>query len=152
MGLYCHVSVLSPHLLSRPSLRSSLSSLVAGLITSRYRADAVLLAALQTATAVTGLSLFAFRKNPKYDLTAFGSALVSGLLILVMSSVFAFFLKVKVPEVVFGGFGALLFSLFLIYDTQRIVGGGATQMDDRDYVLGAMDLYLVGGKERKRKR
>lgn len=117
-------------------------SVIIGLITSRYRADAVLLAALQTATAVTGLSLFAFRKNPKYDLTAFGSALVSGLLILVMSSVFAFFLKVKVPEVVMGGFGALLFSLFLIYDTQRIVGGGATQMDDRDYVLGAMDLYL----------
>jgi len=68
---------------------------------------------------------------------------------MLMSGVFAYFLKVKIPEVVMGGFGALLFSVFLIYDTQRIVGGGATQLDDRDYVLGAMDLYLVGGRGRE---
>jgi hypothetical protein len=138
---------LSLHLsLLPPSLPPSLLLPPTGLITSRYKADAVLLAALQTAAAVTGLSLFAFRKNQKYDLTAFGSVLFSGLLIMLMSSVFAFFFKVKIPEVVMGGFGALLFSVFLIYDTQRIVGGGATQLDDRDYVLGAMDLYLVGGE------
>jgi FtsH-binding integral membrane protein len=71
---------------------------------------------------------------------------------MLMSSVFAFFFKVKIPEVVVGGFGALLFSVFLIYDTQRIVGGGATQLDDRDYVLGAMDLYLVGGRRREGER
>ena len=41
-----------------------------------------------------------------------------------------------------GGFGALLFSVFLVYDTQRIVGGGETQLDDRDYCVGAMELYL----------
>lgn len=115
-----------------------------GLLTTRYKADAVLLAALQTGAAVTGLSLFAFRKDSKYDLTAFGSSLFAGLLILLMSGVLAFFFKIRIPEVVMGGLGALLFSAFLVYDTQRIVGRGETQLDDRDYVLGAMDLYLVG--------
>ncbi|TFJ82655.1 hypothetical protein NSK_006079 [Nannochloropsis salina CCMP1776] len=124
------------------SLFTAGESVLIGLLTTRYKADAVLLAALQTGAAVTGLSLFAFRKDSKYDLTAFGSSLFAGLLILLMSGVLAFFFKIRIPEVVMGGLGALLFSAFLVYDTQRIVGRGETQLDDRDYVLGAMDLYL----------
>ena len=38
--------------------------------------------------------------------------------------------------------GALLFSAFIVHDTQLIVGGKKRQFDTNDYVLGAMSLYM----------
>ena len=142
VALGMRYSRIFPTNLGLLSLFTAGESVLIGLITSRYKADAVLLAALQTGAAVTGLSIFAFRKNKKYDLTAFGSTLFSGLLILFVSTLLATFFGIKLPDVVTGGFGALLFSAFLIYDTQRIVGGGETQLDDKDWVVGALDLYI----------
>lgn len=119
-------------------------SVFIGSITAMYRASSVLLACGQAAVAVLGLTAYAFQKNPKYDLTAFGGTLASGMLIFASSVILSTLFKVPIPDAAMGGVGALLFSVFLVYDTQRVVGGSdkATQLDDRDYVRGALELYL----------
>lgn len=110
-----------------------------------HKASAVLMAAGQAGAVTLGLSLFALlNKNRKYDLTSFGSALGGTLIIFVLSTILCTVFGFPLSEVAVGGFGAALFSLFLIYDLQRIVGGPGheQQLDDKDYVLGCMELYL----------
>lgn len=100
-----------------------------------HKASAVLMAAGQAGAVTLGLSLFALlNKNRKYDLTSFGSALGGTLLIFVLSTVLCTVFGFPLSEVAVGGFGAALFSLFLIYDLQRIVGGPGheQQLDDKD--------------------
>ena len=40
--------------------------------------------------------------------------------------------------------GSIIMSLFIVHDTQLIVGGKhrKAQLDTKDYVMGAMTLYL----------
>ena len=40
------------------------------------------------------------------------------------------------------GFCVIIYGLFLIIDTQRIVGGGRHELSIDDYIIGAMYLYL----------
>ena len=39
-------------------------------------------------------------------------------------------------------FGVLLYSIYLIYDTQLIIGNKENRLDYDDYILGALMLYL----------
>ncbi|VEN60752.1 unnamed protein product, partial [Callosobruchus maculatus] len=36
----------------------------------------------------------------------------------------------------------LLFSMFLMYDTQQVVGGKRIQLSTEEYILGALTLYI----------
>jgi protein lifeguard len=143
-------------------------SVMLGSFVSLFRVGSVVLAALQTGVVTLGLTMIAFRKDPKvgtrmknevlatpyrlisglalvgaqYDLTPFGSTLFCGLLVLVLSSLLTLFFKVPIPDVIKSAFGALLFSLFIVYDTQRIVGGHTHELQSKDYIRGAIELYL----------
>ena len=48
-------------------------------------------------------------------------------------------------DLAYSAFGALLFSVYIVYDTQRVVGGthqSQRQLDSRDWALGAITLYM----------
>lgn len=46
-------------------------------------------------------------------------------------------------QIVYAGLGALLFSFFLLIDTQMIVGGvRAVQISPEEYILAVITLYL----------
>ena len=51
-------------------------------------------------------------------------------------------LKMPLPGLAASTVGALLFSLFIVHDTQLVVGGKKRQLNTSDYVLGAITLYL----------
>ena len=76
------------------------------------------------------------------DLTQFGSMLFAGLMVLLVSAVMGAFMNVPQNSLVGSTVGALLFSAFIVHDTQLIVGGKKRQFDTGDYVLGAMSLYM----------
>uniref|UniRef100_A0A1I8FNY9 LFG1 protein n=1 Tax=Macrostomum lignano TaxID=282301 RepID=A0A1I8FNY9_9PLAT len=48
----------------------------------------------------------------------------------------------RLLDCVYGGVGALVFSIFLVYDTQQVVGGRKYELSPEEYVSGAMQLYL----------
>ena len=48
----------------------------------------------------------------------------------------------NVFQMVIAGLIVLLFGLFLIFDTQQIVGKGKHVMSIDDYIVGALVLYL----------
>ena len=134
-----------------PKLRSSIplftlfacaESVLVGVAASAFKARSVLLALAQTGTATAALTAWTLNPNQKYDLTQFGSMLFAGLMVLLVSAVMGAFLNVPQNSLVGSTVGALLFSAFIVHDTQLIVGGKKRQFDTGDYVLGAMSLYM----------
>ena len=117
-------------------------SVLVGVAASAFKARSVLLALAQTGTATAALTAWTLNPNQKYDLTQFGSMLFAGLMVLLVSAVMGAFMNVPQNSLVGSTVGALLFSAFIVHDTQLIVGGKKRQLDTGDYVLGAMSLYM----------
>lgn len=88
-------------------------------------------------TAIVFLSLTVFTMQSKIDFSFMGAGLFSCLTILVcwsfMGALFGF------PRgYIFSLCGAVLFSLFIIYDTQMILN----RLGPDDYIMASIDLYL----------
>lgn len=93
-----------------------------GMISMLYDVDAVVIAAGITTGIVLALTVFAFQT--KWDFTAMGGILVCVLFGLVIFGFVMIFVPYnKYLQMVYGGAGALIFSLYLVYDTQMMLGG-----------------------------
>jgi len=62
--------------------------------------------------------------------------------VLLVSTLMGVFFHVPMNNLLMSTFGALLFSAFIVHDTQLVVGGKRRELATSDYVLGAMTLYL----------
>ncbi|KAI8737978.1 protein lifeguard 3 isoform X2 [Biomphalaria glabrata] len=120
-------------------------SYMTGTISSFHSTEIVLIAAGITAAICLAISLFAVQT--KIDFT-----LCSGLLFVLVMALFFFGWSCLIVyyalgynyilECVYGGLAALVFGLFLIYDTQHIVGGRKYELSPEEYIYGALQLYL----------
>jgi FtsH-binding integral membrane protein len=102
-------------------------------------AEIVLAAAFMTAGMVMGLTLYAFTTKTDYSSCAgLCWALASTLTVwLLMCLIFGF-----TSRLAFVLLGVLIFSIYIVIDTQLILGGGRSYLDKDDYILGAMILYI----------
>lgn len=116
--------------------------------TSRYDADAVLMAVGITAALCLGLTLFAFQT--KWDFTLCGGFLFVCVLILMIFGLVISILAMtkalgsfKVVNLVYASLGALIFSIYLIYDTQLMMGGKHKySISPEEYIFAALNLYV----------
>jgi len=99
----------------------------------------VLAAAFLTAGVVCGLTLYAMTTKTDYTFCG-GTLFVVGAAVL-MFGVISMFMG-STWRLVYCVLGVILFGMYLIFDTQLIMGGGHHQLDPEDYVLGAIMLYL----------
>lgn len=90
---------------------------------------------LMTSVAFAGLTLFAF--NTKRDFSAMGKMLFITLIVVVVASLANLFFHSPVLQLAIAGVGAILFSAFILYDTQNIIRGAYDSP-----VLAAVALYL----------
>ena len=127
-------------------------SVAVGFISSVYSYSAVLKAMIATATATLSVTFYTLlQKNPKYDLSQWGRALSGlGMTFLLYGVIHVLELFGILPpgflpytEAIYGALGAGLFSLYLAHHTRLIVSGESAkfQMNEKDYILGAMSLY-----------
>jgi len=115
-------------------------SVVAAAIASSYQTEVVLLAAATTATivlVVTGLTF-----SSKFDITKFWYIAFVGSL--GMLFVWPWFLVVggSTTKAVYCGFGVMLFTFYLAYDTKTIIGGGRMEIGPDDYIVAVVQLYV----------
>lgn len=115
-------------------------SVLVGAASATFDTNLVLLAGGITAGVVVGLTIFAFQT--KVDLTASGGALLSLLLTLILASILQSFLHVPWMQLAISAGGALLFSVYLVFDIQLLIGGGSASLSPDEYVYGALSLYL----------
>lgn len=90
---------------------------------------------LMTSVAFAGLTLFAF--NTKRDFSAMGKMLFITLIVVVVASLANLFFHSPILQLAIAGVGAILFSAFILYDTQNIIRGAYDSP-----VLAAVALYL----------
>lgn len=100
----------------------------------------VLMALSMTCTLVFCLILYAFLT--KTDFTGYGQYLFLASISMLVIGIFLTFTNNKVMHVVFSGFAVFIFSVYLIYDVQLIVGNHENKLDYDDYIIGAMVLYV----------
>jgi len=99
------------------SIFTACEGVMLGTVSTFYEVDAVLIAVGITAGVTFALTIFAFQT--KIDFTACGGALCALLVIFMIAGIVLMFLpKTKWMMVGFGSAGALIFSLYIIYDTQ----------------------------------
>jgi len=112
-----------------------------GVAASTYDTDAVLMAVGLCAAVCFGLTMFAFQT--KWDFTVMGGGLFVALIILVIFGIVAIFIPGRVITLIYASLGALLFSLYLVYDTQLMMGGKHKySISPEEYIFAALNLYL----------
>jgi protein lifeguard len=110
-------------------------------ITTRYRPQEIVLAVGITAGVCLALTLFAFQT--KWDFTVMGGILFVAAIVLLIFGIVAMFYKGKMITLVYASAGALLFSFYLIYDTQMMMGGNHKySISPEEYVFAALNLYM----------
>uniref|UniRef100_UPI00398EC4C8 protein lifeguard 1 n=1 Tax=Pristiophorus japonicus TaxID=55135 RepID=UPI00398EC4C8 len=118
-----------------------LEGLLLGAVSVLYGADAVMWAVGATAFVSFGLTLFALQT--KWDFT-----MASGILFVVLLALVAFGLLCAIIrsfwlQIVYASLGTLIFSIYLVVDTQLMLGGKHRySLNPEEYIFAALNLYL----------
>lgn len=88
------------------------------------------------------LALTVYAMVTKDDFTMRGGALCSLLAALIMIGIMSIFFYSMFLEIIYCSLAIFVYGLYLVYDTQLIMGGKRWELDYDDYILGAMMLYI----------
>merc|ERR1719261_2397838 len=112
-----------------------------GIICAYHAIDEILFAVAITLGVSASLILFA--SQTKVDFTSKGLYLYAALWVLILMSFFTPFYSGR-GNLLYSGLGALIFSLYMVYDAQLIFGGKHRkyQFGIDDYVFASLSLYL----------
>ncbi|XP_058837019.1 protein lifeguard 2-like [Topomyia yanbarensis] len=116
-------------------------SFLLGVTAAHFSSEEVLFAICITAIVCFGLTMFAFQT--KCDFTVLGGVLFVAILILLLFGIISIFFPGKTITLVYASCAALLFSIYLVYDTQRMMGGEHQHSISPDeYIFATLSLYL----------
>lgn len=116
--------------------------LIAAVFSARFETVTVLCAFGATALATLVVMLLA--KFSPFDITDCGCALcVLGLVHVVFALVLTLVLvPTNTASLLIAGSGALLVSIYLLFDLQLIMGGRTVELSPEEYILAAVMLYI----------
>ena len=104
---------------------------------SFFETSDVIAAGLLTIAATVGLTVYAIRT--KEDFTFCGGFLFSFVFLLVFSGCFYFWVGLTALWLLIG---IMIYSLYIVYDTQLIMGQLGLKYNIDDYCLAALNLYI----------
>ncbi|WP_419771102.1 MAG: Bax inhibitor-1/YccA family protein [Candidatus Marinarcus sp.] len=113
----------------------TITPLLASVFNMPGGASIVAQAFLMTSVAFGGISMFAL--TTKRDFSSMGKMLFIALIILIVGSISNIFIQAPLLQLGIAMFGALIFSAFILYDTQQIIKGGFSTP-----IEAAIALYL----------
>lgn len=112
-----------------------------GVISSIYDPMTILAAVGITAAVCFALTLFAFQT--KWDFTVMGGFLLVVMVVFLLFGLLMFFFQTHVMRLIYCSLGVLIFSLYLLYDTQLMMGGNHQYaLSPDEYVFAALNLYI----------
>jgi FtsH-binding integral membrane protein len=123
------------------SVFTLLESVVLGSVASLYEAQEVIMAVGVTAVVTLALTIFAFQT--KWDFTAFSGILFVGVIVLLCFGLLVCIIPNRVLALVYASLGALIFSAYIVVDTQMMIGGRYKySLSPEEYIYAALNLYL----------
>ncbi|KAM4609408.1 protein lifeguard 3 [Polymixia lowei] len=118
-------------------------SYMTGTIASYYETKAVFLAIGITAIVCVAVTIFCFQT--KVDFTSCGGVLcILAILLMVLGIITAVVLSFQyVPwlHMLYAAIGAIVYTLFLAYNTQLLIGNRELALSPEEYIYGALCLY-----------
>ncbi|XP_017076677.2 LOW QUALITY PROTEIN: protein lifeguard 1 [Drosophila eugracilis] len=116
-------------------------SILLGVAACRYAPSEIFMAVSITTAVCVGLTLFAMQT--RYDFTMMGGMLVSFLIILLLFGIITVFVGQGVMTTIYCALSAMLFSAYLVYDTQLMMGGKHRfSISPEEYIFAALNIYL----------
>uniref|UniRef100_A0A1I8NXB8 Uncharacterized protein n=1 Tax=Stomoxys calcitrans TaxID=35570 RepID=A0A1I8NXB8_STOCA len=116
-------------------------SFLVGSIAGRYNSESVFLAIGITAILCLALTIFAMQT--KYDFTVCGGMLLAAMVCLLLFGIVGLFWRTHIMQTIYAGCGAMLACIFLIYDTQIMMGGDHKySISPEEYIFAALNLYM----------
>ena len=115
-------------------------SYVVSFVASMYDRDTVLIAACLTAAMTVGLTLYAV--FTKTDFTTCGGILMVCCVCLIFGGILSIFFHSKILRLVLAVLGVIVFGIYLVYDTQLVIGKNKNKYSMDDYIMAAMNLYI----------
>jgi len=116
-------------------------SILLGVVTCHYDTHMVLTAAGITALVTFGLTIFALQT--KYDFTMMGGMLFIGLFALIGFSFVSMLVPSQMTQIGMSAFGACLFGMYIVFDTQMMLGGKHKYaISPEEYIFASLNLYL----------
>ncbi|XP_050516004.1 protein lifeguard 2-like [Diabrotica virgifera virgifera] len=114
-------------------------------VACQYSDKAVLYATGGTAIVCSSIMILAWLNF--FDITTWKFFLMAAFLIVilvgvVMTVIFSFVGGSQVFSIIFGLVMTVFFSIYLLYDTQKLLGGGRIALSEEEYILGAISLYV----------
>ncbi len=88
-------------------------------------------------SAVAFFALTIFAMNTKRDFTTMGKMLFIALIVMIVAGILNIFLHLPMLQLIIAAVGAVLFSLFILFDTQNIIKGNISSE-----IEAAVSLYL----------
>jgi len=113
----------------------TITPLLASVFNMPNGASVVAQAFLMTSVAFGGISMFAL--TTKKDYSNMGKMLFIAVIILIVASLLNIFIGSPILQLAIASIGALVFSAFILYDTQQIIQGGFSTP-----IEAAIALYL----------
>ncbi|XP_027848928.2 protein lifeguard 1-like [Aphis gossypii] len=108
---------------------------------SQYYPNQVLLA-LGIATIIC-FAFIIFALQTKIDFTVMGSFLMVAIIILLVASTVVILIPGKLMTLITACVGSIIYSMYLIYDTQIMVGNNHRySITPREYILGVLAIYI----------
>ncbi|XP_008321896.1 protein lifeguard 1 [Cynoglossus semilaevis] len=116
--------------------------LMLGSVAALFKVEPVLWAVGATALVSFSLSLFALQS--KFDFTTMNAFVWVFAWTLLSFGLLCAILQTKFAYIAYACLGTLLFSLYLVFDTQLIVGGKHRkyEVSPEEYIFAALNLYL----------
>ena len=116
-------------------------SFMLGTIICNYNALEILLAVGITAVICFSLSIYAMQT--KFDFTVMGSGLLVVMVVFLIVGLFTTTFRMSPVMSLYSGVGAILFTIYLIYDTQLMVGGQHKySLSPEEYTFAALNIYI----------
>ncbi|XP_068091373.1 protein lifeguard 1-like [Hyperolius riggenbachi] len=112
-----------------------------GNLAAYYNADAVMWATGATILVTLGLTLFAFQT--KWDFTKMSGSLMVLFMVVLSFGLLAAIFRTYWLSIVYACIGTLVFGLYLVFDTQLILGGNHRySVSPEDYIFAALNIYV----------
>uniref|UniRef100_A0A3B5QS41 Transmembrane BAX inhibitor motif containing 1 n=1 Tax=Xiphophorus maculatus TaxID=8083 RepID=A0A3B5QS41_XIPMA len=119
-------------------------SYMAGTVSSYYETKAVIIAMGITGVVCIAVTVFCFQT--KVDFTSCGGFLcIAAVLLMIIGIVTSIVLSFQyVPwlHMLYAAIGAIVYTLFLVYNTQLLIGNRELAISPEEYIYGALSLYI----------
>lgn len=105
-----------------------------------FKKQNVYFALILTLISVLALSIYAYKT--KDDFTLLGGTLFASLILLIIGSIINIFLRIKLLNFLITILSIILFSIYIIHDTQLIIGNKEYKFSEDDYIIAVLNLYV----------